>query len=81
MFIKGCLKQNSDADLIVLDLNEKGTYNKNIQFSLSKESDYLYNGMEINGSINYTIVNGVTVYKNNNIIKLNKPGKFVKPLI
>ena len=78
---KGCLKQNSDADLIVLDLNEKGIYDKNMQFSLSKDSDYLYNGMEINGSINFTIVNGVTVYKNNNIIKLNKPGKFVKPLI
>ena len=36
--------------------------------------------MKINGSIECTIVNGVTVYKNKNILENNKPGLFVKPL-
>ena len=61
---KGCIKPNSDADMIILDLNKKSYYDKKIQFSLSKDSDYLYNGMKINGSIECTMVNGVTVYKN-----------------
>ena len=77
---KGCIKPDSDADMIILDLNKKSSYDKEIQFSLSKDSDYLYNGMEINGSIECTIVNGVTVYKNKNILENNKPGLFVKPL-
>ncbi|MGL5615980.1 MAG: dihydropyrimidinase [Sarcina sp.] len=73
---KGAILKGSDADLVVL--------NPNKSFIITKENqhqnvDYTtYDGFKVNGNIDYVFLNGEKVVCNNELVKENAEGKYVK---
>ena len=72
---KGCIAPGSDADLVIIDPNEKWIYtNKDIVGSC----DYsVYDGMEFHGRIKKVFSRGELVYDNGKVIAKKGRGKFV----
>lgn len=69
---KGVLMPGSDADLIIIDPNKKGTIDKDKMFTKCKASAVVYDGWEVYGQPEKTIVRGTVVY-DQGVIKVN-PG-------
>ncbi|MFH1367422.1 MAG: amidohydrolase family protein [Patescibacteria group bacterium] len=69
---KGKIEKGYDADLTVIDMNEKRTITKKL--ILSKCGWSPYEGMELKGWPVMTFVNGNLVY-NNNTVNKNIKGK------
>lgn len=78
---KGVLMPGSDADLIIIDPNKKGVIDKEKMFTKCRDSAVVYDGWEVFGQPEKTIVRGQVVYEQGeikvepgygNIIKLNR---------
>ena len=78
---KGIIKKGSDADLCILDLNEKWIVNQKTLVSKGKKCAHLYFGDKIKGSVKTTIVNGKIVYDNKKFYKYKKNNFFVSPML
>ncbi|HKL13540.1 MAG TPA: amidohydrolase family protein, partial [Halanaerobiales bacterium] len=64
---KGLIETGSDADLVILDLNEKYVIKKENFYTKAKNIAHLYDNTNLKGEIKYTIVRGNIVYCNNNV--------------
>lgn len=72
---KGSLQIGTDADITIVDLNKKFTIKKEMLHSKSKNT--AFDGFEIQGAPVRTIVRGITVMKDGEIV--SKPiGKFIR---
>jgi len=78
---KGIIKKGSDADLCILDLNEKWIVNQKTLVSKGKKCAHLYFGDKIKGSVKTTIVNGKIVYDNKKFYKYKNNNFFVSPML
>lgn len=70
---KGVISVNSDADLVMVDLNESFELKKEDLFYRHKHSPYI--GKEFRGKVTTTIVNGQVVFENGNITSVEKVEK------
>ena len=73
---KGTIQVGSDADIVIIDPNEKWTITKstilgNLGFSQ-------YEGFEIIGKINMVLLRGNTIYSNGKIVGKKGFGRFIK---
>lgn len=57
---KGFIKENSEADITIIDINNEFTVDSSQFYSKAKFS--LYDGMNIKGNVKYTIVHGKIIY-------------------
>jgi dihydropyrimidinase/allantoinase len=55
---KGIIKEGSDADFVILDLNEKTIIKKEKLYTKAKDISLLYDNEKLKGKIEYTIVRG-----------------------
>lgn len=76
---KGIIKKDSDADLVILDLQKNWTVKAEKLVSKGKRCADLYYGDKIKGTITTTIVNGNIVYEKNKFIKPKNHELFVFP--
>ena len=75
---KGLLMPGSDADLIIIDPNKKGVIDKEKMFTKCRDSALVYDGWEVFGQPEKTIVRGQVVYEQGEI-KINPGyGKIIK---
>ena len=72
---KGAIDIGADADLIVVDPEEKWTYDASKNFSISKWSPY--DGMKLTGRVKKTILRGELVYDGNQVLQDSHQGRFV----
>lgn len=78
---KGIIQVGSDADFVIVDMKKKFTVRKEENYSQSKEIAYIYEGIELQGKPEYTIVRGKIVMEKGKVNIENKGwGKLVKPL-
>ena len=75
IYNKGLLKENFDADLVLVDLNSKYTISKENLKTKCKWS--IFEGQEITGKVIATFVNGQVVYREGDIFEAVK-GKEVQ---
>ena len=76
---KGIIKKDSDADLVILDLQKNWIVKAEKLVSKGKRCADLYYGDKIKGTITTTIVNGNIVYEKNKFIKPKNQELFVFP--
>ena len=76
---KGAIQAGSDADVILVDLNQQTHIDKNKLFTKAKQCDYLYDGMTFQGKVLSTIVRGKTVFHDGEISGERGWGAFVRP--
>ncbi len=62
---KGFIKENYDADLVVVDLNKKGTFDIDKFYTKAEYSPF--DGMEYHGAATMTILNGNLIMENNEL--------------
>ena len=62
---KGFIKENFDADLVVVDLNKKGTFD--IENFYTKAEYSPFDGMEYEGAATMTILGGEVIMENNDL--------------
>lgn len=74
---KGTIMPGSDADVVIVDLNKKWRINPDRLFYKNKWTPY--NGMDVQGQIEMTIVRGSTIFKDGEIVAQPGYGKFVRP--
>jgi len=77
---KGIIKKGSDADLVILDLNESWFVSSKKLVSKGKRCAHLYFGDRLKGNIKTTLVNGKIVYDKNKFYKNVNMDYFVSPL-
>ena len=78
---KGIIKKGSDADLCILDLDEKWIVSQKTLVSKGKKCAHLYFGDKIKGIVKTTIVNGKIVYDNKKFYKYKNNNFFVSPML
>jgi allantoinase len=76
---KGVVAVGADADLIVVDLNERTTIRKEQLKTKARLSDRLYDGRTFTGSVLRTMVRGRTVYESGTVVGSPGWGAFVRP--
>ena len=76
---KGIIKKGSDADITIIDLNEKWTVDSKKLITEGKNCANLYYGDKIKGNIKTTIVNGKVVYDKNKFYKYPDMNYYVTP--
>jgi dihydroorotase-like cyclic amidohydrolase len=64
---------------LVYDPRESGLIDSSRWFTKSKVTERLYHGRPRQGQVDTTIVNGVIVYENNQIVAPAGVGRFVQP--
>lgn len=74
---KGCLMPGSDADLVIVDLEKKWTFQKEQIFNKNPESPYI--GYEYQGKVEKTMLRGKFIYDAGKILVNPGYGKFLKP--
>lgn len=74
---KGSLMPGSDADIVIVDLSEKWTYNGLTSLSKTKSSKGVYQGMEFTGKVKQCYVRGEKVYDNGKITGTAGYGKYI----
>lgn len=74
---KGSLLPGADADIVVVDLNEKWIYDGTKSFSKTKSSKGIYQGMEFTGKVCQTYVRGNLVYDKGKITGAQGYGEYV----
>ncbi|MFD1363346.1 allantoinase AllB [Lentibacillus salinarum] len=74
---KGAIKIGSDADLVLVDLNEEWVYKGENSFSKTKSSQGIYEGYNFKGKVVATMSRGTVVYENGEILEESTYGKFV----
>lgn len=75
---KGSLNIGSDADIVIFDPNRKWTVSGAKQHSAAGWTPY--EGMELTGKVEITIVRGQVVFKQGQVLVNAGYGKFVKPV-
>ncbi len=76
---KGRLLPGSDADLTIVDLKKKWRFDVSTSLSRSRANMALYDGMALKGRVVATLVRGVTVYEEGQIVGPPGHGRFVRP--
>jgi allantoinase len=72
---KGCLEPGSDADMIIVDLDQKWVLKPEMLLYQNKYS--AYDGVEFKGKVIQTILRGKTIYQNGNIVGQPGYGKYL----
>lgn len=76
---KGTINIGSDADFVVVDMDEKFTVKREENYSQSREIAKVFEGWELQGRPKYTIVRGKVVMKDGIVSEENKGwGKLVE---
>ena len=73
---KGTLEVGTDADIVIFDPDRRWTIDETENASNATYS--IYDGTEVSGVVERTIVNGVTVVKNGQLIPETRPGRFIE---
>ncbi len=76
---KGSLQIGSDADLVIVDLKKRKKLKAEEFYTKAKEIALVYNGVEVEGVPIATLVNGVEVMRDGQVVAKPGTGKFVKP--
>lgn len=76
---KGSLMPGMDADLILIDPNEKWVYDGAKSFSKTKSPKGVYQGMELTGRVTDTYIRGERVFGDGRILCESGYGQFVRP--
>jgi len=75
---KGCITVGADGDLVIVDPSQEDIIKSEKLHSKHKLTPY--NNMKIKGSIRYTILRGVKIVEDGEIVK-QKMGRFIKPIL
>ncbi|NLY20391.1 MAG: amidohydrolase family protein, partial [Tissierellia bacterium] len=77
---KGIIRLGSDADLILVDFNKAFKIDKKNSYSKSKESALIYDGRNLEISIEYTISRGEIIMEKGKVSEQFKGrGKYIYP--
>lgn len=76
---KGTLQIGSDADLVIVDLKKRKKLKAEEFYTKAKEIALVYDGLEVEGVPTATLVNGVEVMRDGEIVAKPGEGTFVKP--
>jgi allantoinase len=76
---KGTILPGSQADLVLVDLDDKRTLRAEEFFTKSRASARMFDGMSVQGTPVYTVVRGVVVYDHGRIVAGPGHGRFVRP--
>lgn len=76
---KGILQVGSDADLVIVDPNKKEKLSAEKFYTKAKEIALMYNGIEVEGMPVATLVNGVEVMREGQVIGKPGTGRFSPP--
>lgn len=76
---KGTLSIGADADIIVVDPKRKKRLNRQEFYTKAKEAALLYDGFEVQGVPVLTLVNGMEVMRDGEVLGKMGTGQFVKP--
>lgn len=60
---KGVIQPGSDGDLVIVDMNQSTTVDWRKNYSLSRDIAKVYDGWELTGKLDYTILRGKVVMK------------------
>lgn len=74
---KGSLLPGADADIVVVDLNEKWTFDGTKSLTKIKTTNNVYHGMQMHGRVKQTWVRGRLVYDGNQIVAESGWGQYV----
>jgi dihydroorotase-like cyclic amidohydrolase len=74
---KGSLLPESDADVLVVDLNKEWIYDGMKSFSKTKSNKGIYQDMKLKGKVEKTFVRGELVYDNGVIVGKQGYGQYV----
>ena len=75
---KGCINVGADGDLIIVDPAQESMIDSEKLHSKHKITPY--DGVKIKGRIRYTILRGVKIVEDGEIVK-HKIGRFIKPIL
>ena len=76
---KGRIAPGFDADLTLVDMNESWTFDRNQTLSKGGVNMHAYHDRPLRGRIRTTLVRGITVYADGQIVVKPGHGKFLKP--
>jgi len=75
---KGTITVGSDADFVIIDPDKKGIISKDEMFTKCRDSALVYNGWEVYGKPEKTIVRGRVVFDNGKITVFPGYGEIIK---
>ena len=75
---KGVIMPGSDADLVIIDPDKKGKIDKNKMFTKCRDSALVYDGWEVYGQPEQTIVRGEVVFEHGDIKVEPGYGRIIK---
>ncbi len=76
---KGSLAVGADADIAIVDMNEKYTITKEAALTRSRESAHLFDGCDVQGRLVSTLVRGALVFNEGRIVGQEGYGQMLKP--
>ncbi len=76
---RGHIGIGAAADLVIYDPEAETTIHRDMLFTQARDCDKLYDGMTFKGAVERTIVNGVTVFQDGNIVGSAGDGQFLRP--
>jgi dihydropyrimidinase/allantoinase len=77
---KGRLAPGADADVTIVDLGARWTYDSSAALTRSRANMRIYDGVELHGRVVHTIVRGVPVYRDGALVGTPGHGRFVAPV-
>jgi allantoinase len=76
---KGRIAVGADADLTLVDLDARWTYDSRRAFTRSRANMVIYDGLALQGRVVSTVVRGVRIYTEGEIVAAPGHGRFVTP--
>jgi allantoinase len=77
---KGRLAVGADADLTIVDLGAAWTYDSRQAVTRSRDNMRIYDGTRLHGRVVHTVVRGVPVLREGEVVGQPGHGRFVRPL-